>query len=49
VKEPAGTLADGDELRHAGNRPDRRQGEDATAGRVIDKVRDAVRDGKDRI
>jgi len=49
-KEPAGTLADGDELRHAG-KTDQTDGraKDATAGRVIDRVRDAVTDGKDRI
>ena len=46
----AGALADDDELREE-RKPDQTDGRtgDAAAGRVIDKVRDAVRDGKDRI
>ena len=50
MRDAAGALADGDELREEG-KLDQTDGRarDATAGRVIDKVRDAVRDGKDRI
>lgn len=49
-RDAAGAPADGGEVREEGT-PDQTDGRarDAAAGRIMDRVRDAVRDGKDRI
>jgi len=49
VKEAAGALADDDELRDEGKLDQAVGKVKDAAGKVVDKVRDAIKDAKDRI